>query len=80
MTPDTRIQAARLVERTCRQSGVPLLVGDPSALARLAGLLGPTTTSGADGTASPIGSAVLPRPRAVERETRRRSGPNLVRR
>lgn len=39
---DVRDAAARLVERTCEAQGLPTLIVDPAALARMAAFLVPT--------------------------------------
>lgn len=40
MTPaEISAAAARIVERTCREQGLPLTIEDPAALARVAAIL-----------------------------------------
>ena len=57
MTPaDVRDAAARLVARTCEAQGLPALIVDPAALARMAAFLVPATAERA-GTTSGVDRA-----------------------
>jgi hypothetical protein len=60
-SPEVRDAASRLVARTCEAQGVPALIADAAALARLATLMAPVAAERAASNHKTGGSAALGR-------------------